>query len=812
MRLIEAREGFIKLETEKAPALSSFLQVKDTEKSYIAQVIKLQKLDNINLVFAKLLYLYDGSLINYDSSLPTKNSEIIEFSFDIINQSFKPKSPIVVGKFFEDRANIVVDSSFLNKKTLVSFDNSSSCETFISNIKQQVSKNNKFFVVDMQGIITSQKFVAGKDFRLPLNTDSLNFLYEDCLNDATSDSKSLIKEIFNDLSEYSKTVNFLPFGALKSIVDEMVEKSHIFKLLVLKNKLNKFDKMGYFALDITEAENLDRIIASQSAYLDLSKLDPIFQNRYLETFYNRVPENATVCVIASNSINKRNLKTIITNPNIASTFITHSRFKYIKEIKSMFKNFVIEPTFSNNEVFKHFASFLNYMPKDAYLFVGEATNNLPIISILEKLPDESFEEKIKEQADDSILEEIVDIDNDIDNSYVIDDVEKDENTIAIEEKSEKLIQKINEELENENISNEIGAISLFEDEEENNEEDATNLEIEEDEKDDEQEEISLNSSENEEYHTVVDTIKASDLSEDEEVIEISEDLSEEIIEENNIEIAEEVIELEETEMKEVSEEIEEISEIEEEIIVPDDIELEEIKEIEEISENQIETPLGDNEEIVISEDAEIIIKEDNNDESIIMEDISDEIEEVVELDESEFNENDIIVEIDDDEEDFIDESVEQEIMEDVDKVFTTMKDETLSDNDLDLIDELNNEVEEIDSSFEALPELSNEEDQELDFVEPIVEVNDSDFIEDKDVLETKKTDTTIIPVYDAEIPQEDMVVSDTFDQGDVVTHAKYGTGVVEKMIKYGNKTLFSINFENVGRRLLDPTLTEIKKS
>ena len=42
-------------------------------------------------------------------------------------------------------------------------------------------------------------------------------------------------------------------------------------------------------------------------------------------------------------------------------------------------------------------------------------------------------------------------------------------------------------------------------------------------------------------------------------------------------------------------------------------------------------------------------------------------------------------------------------------------------------------------------------------------------------------------------------------------HAKYGNGVVEKMIKYGAKTLYSINFDNVGRRLLDPTLTEIKK-
>ena len=55
-------------------------------------------------------------------------------------------------------------------------------------------------------------------------------------------------------------------------------------------------------------------------------------------------------------------------------------------------------------------------------------------------------------------------------------------------------------------------------------------------------------------------------------------------------------------------------------------------------------------------------------------------------------------------------------------------------------------------------------------------------------------------------------MSDPIEQGDTVVHAKYGNGVVEKMIKYGTKTLYSINFDNVGRRLLDPTLTEIKKS
>ena len=90
----------------------------------------------------------------------------------------------------------------------------------------------------------------------------------------------------------------------------------------------------------------------------------------------------------------------------------------------------------------------------------------------------------------------------------------------------------------------------------------------------------------------------------------------------------------------------------------------------------------------------------------------------------------------------------------------------------------------------------------------------------KDNVNTKGIRTTAgstilsnyVPVYDADIPQEDMVMSDPIQQGDTVIHAKYGSGVVEKMIKYGNKTLFSINFDNIGRRLLDPTLTEIKKA
>ena len=73
-------------------------------------------------------------------------------------------------------------------------------------------------------------------------------------------------------------------------------------------------------------------------------------------------------------------------------------------------------------------------------------------------------------------------------------------------------------------------------------------------------------------------------------------------------------------------------------------------------------------------------------------------------------------------------------------------------------------------------------------------------IEDTNQLEEE-------PVEEQEPTEE----SGDFQQGDSVTHPRYGRGVVEKIIKYGNKTLCSISFENVGRRLLDPTISELKK-
>ena len=226
---------------------------------------------------------------------------------------------------------------------------------------------------------------------------------------------------------------------------------------------------------------------------------------------------------------------------------------------------------------------------------------------------------------------------------------------------------------------------------------------------------------------------------------------------------------------------------------------------------------------IITESTEIATDDDNIEDLVQNPDFENENFEVIELDDTEIKDIDVLVDLEEESDEY---NLEKEIIEDVDKVFTTMKNdnEAISDTDLDFIDELNNVEKPISEmpeevllteEFEEVEELIDLENNEDDLLlAPIEEVNDSisnTLEEDAGILKTKNSSTPMVPIYDAEIPQEDLVKSDPIEQGDTVMHAKYGKGVVEKMVKYGTKTLYSINFQNSGRTLLDPTITEIKK-
>lgn len=820
MKILEVRDGFVKFEADNSVYLSSFIQIDGIEKRYIAQVTQLKRSGENSIAYAKILFLYDGSLQPYDRTQPSKESEIKEFTFDILNNSINAKAPVIAGETLGKGVSIIIDASSFDKKMLASIDDKQENNIIARNLVKQFNNLDKnVLIIDTLGVIDARKITAGVDFKLPLDTASLAFMYQDCLNDATADSKSMIIEIFKDLSDYSQTVPFVPFGALKSIVDDMVDKSHVFKLLVLKNKLAKFDKLGYFAANKQEVDKIDAILNSKCAIIDLSKLDTAFQNRYLAFLYEKLQQkpNTQVLLELSNVISKKNLKNILSSENIPTTFITHSRFKYLNDIKNLFDNFIISPSFTNNEIFSIYSSFLKAMPKQTYLITGEAVNYIPLVSTLkvinevipsqpetvekEEIPvsepeevqeefpiEEPEEEEEIVQEDDSELEEI----SEEDEPEIIEEpqITNEEILANIEEKSEAVITEAAKDLTPpENMFGE-------EEEEEIAEPAEESLELEEY----QEEQLTINA----EYETILEEQEEQEPQEEYDEIPITESFD--TVQGNIEEIEDYIPETDENDFEELSinEEFEQQEplveqEAEEEIEMPEGFDLD-------IDSTQMLDAEEETEELTVNDDdVDVLPIAENN----------YELEDIVELNPDEADENDIVIDMEEDTEDELPENIDEQIVKDVDKVFTTRKDDDISDSDLDFIDELNNDdgnlLEEVSDSDAVLEELSESDENDGILEEPQEQLELKDDSDDE-ILETRSSSTPIVPVYDADIPQEDLVMSDPIQQGDTVTHAKYGSGVVEKMIKYGNKTLFSINFDNIGRRLLDPTLTEIKKS
>lgn len=800
MKILEVRDGFVKFEADNSVYLSSFIQIDGIEKRYIAQVTQLKRSGENSIAYAKILFLYDGSLQPYDKTLPSKESEIKEFTFDILNNSINAKTPVIAGETLGKGVSIIIDASSFDKKMLASIDDKQENNIIARNLVKQFNNLDKnVLIIDTLGVIDAKKITAGVDFKLPLDTASLAFMYQDCLNDATADSKSMIIEIFKDLSDYSQTVPFVPFGALKSIVDDMVDKSHVFKLLVLKNKLAKFDKLGYFAANKQEVDKIDAILNSKCAIIDLSKLDTAFQNRYLAFLYEKLQQkpNTQVLLELSNVISKKNLKNILSSENIPTTFITHSRFKYLNDIKNLFDNFIISPSFTNNEIFSIYSSFLKAMPKQTYLITGEAVNYIPLVSTLkvinevipsqpetfeeeeeeeipvsepeevqEELPIEESEEEIV-QEDDSELEEI----SEEDEPEIIEEpqITNEEILANIEEKSEAVITEAAKDLTPpENMFGE-------EEEEEDIAEPAEeSLQLEED----QEEQLTINA----EYETILEEQEEQEPQEEYDEIPITESFD--TVQENIEEIEDYIPETDENDFEELSinEEFEQQEplveqEAEEEIEMPEGFDLD-------IDSTQMLDAEEETEELTVNDDdVDVLPIAENN----------YELEDIVELNPDEADENDIVIDMEEDTEDELPENIDEQIVKDVDKVFTTRKDDDISDSDLDFIDELNNDdgnlLEEVSDSDAVLEELSESDENDGILEEPQEQIELKDDSDDE-ILETRSSSTPIVPVYDADIPQEDLVMSDPIQQGDTVTHAKYGSGVVEKMIKYGNKTLF----------------------
>lgn len=764
MQVLEIKNNLVKIayDVNDNLALSSFVIIEDTNTPYVAQVVNVKADKLTNFAIVKLLFTFneEGILKNYNGTIPSLKSTVSILPSKELLDIIPIENNLTMGELAQQNVTLNVDKTILDNNLLVCSDNVENTNILLKNITKQIDE--KIIIFDTDGLFDAEnKITFGKDFKLPLNYDTINFIYENELDDVDATSRAVIQDIFIEVQEYTKNLpeGYLPFETFINVVDQQYKETQIPQLVLLKNKLIKYRDLNAFAETLKDVLSLSIAIdKSKVTIIDISEMAPVLQKEIMSYTYGVMKGiNETIysfVKVDNANSSKRLLKTFLSRDGIYTTIICRHEYKYLPELKSAAQNLILFTPQTLQHDFAAYNTFLNKLNTDEFIIYGAHTQNIPLIVELDEL-------ELDTQNDDDETESEKDIEE-IPSSNVVPMPAPVQNTEPQENVTESPEPEIQEEetfkapeveypdlgFDNETpSSNEAPTVDFPETEtlnvtEEQPEENFTQIELPETFEEPEIEEVQQEEPEEDIQENFDNEISQEPIEEevfmpetDIPQVEINEDLSEQaIIEDSNIS---------ETPAEYTSQATEEQA--------------------------PIYNILDDNEIDYQDAEPEVLPLEPEIDYSVEDIDIEENYQEPQPYDENE--------------------AMIEQAAKDVDKL---------------IYEKLPNE----DVTLDDLSDLQSDELTEDD-LNLIGDLASDNGITPEPELEYNEEQPPVVPIYNAEDiePQEQQ----SLEPGDRVSSPKYGEGVVEKMIKYGNKMLCSIEFPNIGRRLLDPAMTEIKK-
>ena len=898
MRILEVKNNLVKISfnADEHLVLSGFVIIEDENMPYVAQVVNLKADDTGNYAIVKLLFTFnsDGIVSNYDGSIPSLDAIVTLLPSEELLDILPVNNPLKLGVLAQQAFILNLDQTLLKKDLIICSDKNDNTSILVNNIIKQLQRNNqKIIVCDTDDSIEHEdKFIFTEDFKLPLNYDTINYIWENDLTDVDATSKAVIQDIFLEVQEYAKTAphKFIPFDTFIDVVNSQYEETNITELVLLKNKLLKYAENNVFANHHTEFESLTEFLQKNiSTVIDLSPaINSKLQKQVIEYIYE-VMHSLRETIIAITPVNNANsdkklLKLFYAPGNVFTTVVCSHEYKHITELKQIARNMILFQPMTVQHDFAGYNTYLNKLNPDEFIVYGELTQNIPLIvqsmqlealdTLERKLAEEKrlAEEKQKEfeqaQAelkaaskpimtpfDDNPFQEhnLTEEEQPADTSTEFSDFTETEEAANEElpEPAEEPLQivetdgEINEEISEEPIEKSNEFIDFNEPYqnivvEEEEQPDGTELQEEVLPPDAEmpaepvtdelqQEEITIeeplpeNPYQNifDEQNPFPDEVQPA--KNDEPVIEpitdnAARDVDQYIIyndKKDEIPSIDEVI---------AREEQEKLLHTEEEYPA----------EVNNDDRNAQQTDIQFNDGAFAEEDNSAVIIEGLPQEESEAENFEKlpNITEEEELPPQHIISEEISIEDEPQEFTTIEEFPHQENkyvgLDEIEPSAPIQTEDALTEDDLNFIDELNldtpqeqqqednNEQHQL-ASMDELDEITNDSQPQNQSQAPIQSANRQEAPQKTHEEEENLNfdEPQIVPIYPADDNENIDIVegsTETFEQGDKVSHPKYGIGIVEKMIKYGNKTLCSINFENVGRRLLDPAISEISKA
>ena len=764
--------------------LLDFLLVQESDNKYLAQIIEIydDKYDaSQNVARVKLFFKVNenGEVFGYDHFTPSKECEISKLKKEeILTFINEGKEALNIGLDYRSEEPLDINLDFLKNNAVIFADRIDHSNNISASFARTLSRYNKHSVIfDFTGALeikNAEKLKITKDIKLPLDFYSLDYIWEKGLSTASLETQAICREIFNEVKTFAKNTpdGFIPFDKFLNVVEIQYKATPIIELTVLLNKLKAYQKNNIFAKSKKDFEAVKKAVDKNDiTIIDFSEVKTSWHKEFCDFVIRNMQDDVFVFLRLNETNTDVDLINFIYDKKPKTHFISSVSYSFSKmpHIIERAQNYVLLPTLNPKRDFGAASFELMSINKDECILFGEDTENF-----IFTIKNDRFESNVGNAPKALKKTRLKLSDSGIKTGNVLKEKFRAAHKEEVEQQGEDNV--LTEE--------ELEFFGQFE-------EPVNEKAIEEEEK------------------TPVKKPEESDA-----IGHYEEEIS----------------------PQETSEALDEIETPQEEEIIAEE-HVEEIQEDPEASDNEVQEE---------NEPENVVIEEEQPEQEIQLEEISEQ-EPVLE--------QDLIIETEEPEEE-IQKTTEEEIIEQEPYVETEPKKDNINTQEEVLIDTKNSSEEEIEDKEEELSdknfqnifketqeETAEEETQEDTFsleelaqqsVEnafnqvideedekeehPQEQKNDSSalVIDDNVVIDLEKIKEHIDTKNGSELPifknKTEVKEKETFNTGDKIEHDKYGKGEVVKVINYANRSLLQINFEEIGKRLLDPDIANIKKA
>ncbi len=393
MRIFEVKNNLVKIfyETSDNLFLSGFVMIKDSRESYIGQIMHLESSKHGNVAIVKIIFniTEEGVITTYSGSIPAINSAISNINSVDFLKLIQGQTPILIGEFIDNDILVSLDKSFLENKLVICSENQENSDLMIKTLNQQIKNYSKKTVIidtDGESIFDKNNFVMTENFRLPINNQLINFIYERGLEFKSARSKAILQETFLEIQYYLSSLEepYIPVKKFIDILEKQYNDSKLPELVLLKNALIKFDEAGIFARNILEYKNLfESLLQNQTTVVNVSKVDESIQREVISYVYDVLSgfsEDFYVFIKLNNAnSDKKLLKQIFSNSNIYTITNCSYSYKYLTELKKISKDLILFTPLLQQQDFASYNTFLTTLGRTEFVVYGKATQFMPLI-------------------------------------------------------------------------------------------------------------------------------------------------------------------------------------------------------------------------------------------------------------------------------------------------------------------------------------------------------------------------------------------------------------------------------------------------